>query len=68
MNVNKPNKSNFSMGDSKKFLRLPAVKEKTGKSRSSLYLMMYKGEFPRPRPIKLGERSVAGLNRTSMRG
>lgn len=42
-----------------KILRLPAVKEKTGKPRSSLYLMVAKGEFPKP--IKLGKRSVGWL-------
>lgn len=42
-----------------KILRLSAVKEKTGKPRSSLYFMVAKGEFPKP--IKLGKRSVGWL-------
>lgn len=40
-------------------LRLPAVRKKTGKPRSSLYLMIANGEFPKP--IKLGKRSVAWI-------
>ena len=32
----------------KQFLRLPAVKERTGYSRSALYALMAKKEFPRP--------------------
>lgn len=39
-----------------KILRLPAVKAKTGLSRSSVYLFMARGEFPRS--VSLGERSV----------
>jgi len=31
---------------SKKFIRLPEVKNKTGLSRSSIYLRMSNGEFP----------------------
>lgn len=41
---------------SENILRLPAVKARTGLSRSSLYLKITKGQFPRP--IALGERSV----------
>jgi len=41
---------------SEKVLRLPAVQEKTGKSRSSIYLAIANGAFPNP--IKLGQRSV----------
>lgn len=37
-------------------LRLPHVKSRTGLSRSTLYLMMAEGRFPRP--IKLGDRAV----------
>lgn len=37
-------------------LRLPAVKERTGLSRSSIYLKVSNGEFPRP--IKLGKRAI----------
>jgi prophage regulatory protein len=40
-------------------IKLPALKEKTGKSRSSLYLMIANGSFPKP--IKLGRRSVGWL-------
>lgn len=42
-----------------KFLRLPAVCSATALPRSSIYKAMEDGEFPRP--IKLGERSVAWL-------
>lgn len=38
-------------------LRLPAVKDATGLSRSGLYALMDKGEFPRP--IRIGQRAVA---------
>lgn len=37
-------------------LRLPAVKELTGYSRSTIYLYMESGLFPKP--IKIGSRSV----------
>lgn len=37
-------------------LRLPAVKGRTGASRSTLYLRIQQGLFPRP--VKLGQRSV----------
>ncbi len=40
-------------------LRLPAVKERTGLSRSSIYLRMAKNEFPRP--ISLGDRAVGWI-------
>ncbi|MBA6296595.1 AlpA family transcriptional regulator [Colwellia sp. MB02u-9] len=39
--------------------RLPAVKDKTGLSRSSIYLRMSKGEFPQS--ISLGDRAVGWL-------
>lgn len=42
-----------------KILRLPAVKEKTGKARSSIYSMIDQNLFPKP--IKLGARSVGWL-------
>jgi prophage regulatory protein len=42
-----------------KLLRLPAVSSITGKKRSSIYLMMANGEFPKP--IKLSKRSVGWL-------
>ncbi|NEK15692.1 AlpA family transcriptional regulator [Rhizobium leguminosarum] len=38
-------------------LRLPAVIEATGMSRSTIYDMMSKGTFPRP--VHLGKRLVA---------
>ena len=37
-------------------LRLPAVKERTGLSRSTIYLRIAKGEFPAP--VSLGGRAV----------
>jgi len=37
-------------------LRLPAVKARTGLSRSTIYLKISKDEFPKP--ISLGERAV----------
>ncbi len=40
-------------------LRLPAVIERTGLSRSSIYLRMAKNEFPRR--ISLGDRAVGWL-------
>jgi|TARA_R110000744_G_scaffold351032_2_gene456796 prophage regulatory protein len=39
--------------------RLPEVKNKTGLSRSSIYLRMSKGEFPQS--ISLGSRAVGWL-------
>ena len=45
---------------SKKLIRLPAVKDKTGLSRSSIYLRMSKGEFPNS--ISLGGRAVGWLD------
>ena len=39
--------------------RLPAVKDKTGLSRSGIYLGMSKGEFPQS--ISLGARAVGWL-------
>ncbi|GAB6144200.1 hypothetical protein JCM12294_16380 [Desulfocicer niacini] len=43
----------------KKFLRLPAVKAKTGLSKSTIYLMIRKGAFPAP--VKLGPRTSGWL-------
>jgi prophage regulatory protein len=40
-------------------LRLPAVKERTGLSRSSIYLRISNNEFPTP--ISLGGRAVGWL-------
>lgn len=42
-----------------KVIRLPAVKDQTGLSRSSIYLRMSKGEFPQS--ISLGGRAVGWL-------
>jgi prophage regulatory protein len=42
-----------------KILRLPAVTEKTGLPRSTIYLKISKDEFPSP--IPLGKRSVGWL-------
>ena len=39
-----------------KFLRLPAVRERTGLSRSVIYLRISQGLFPRQ--VHLGERAV----------
>ena len=40
-----------------KFLRLPVVIERTGLSRSTIYEMMDRDEFPRP--VKIGARAIA---------
>lgn len=40
-----------------RFLRLPDVKLRVGLSRSSIYLRMGQGTFPKP--IRLGEHSIA---------
>jgi len=45
---------------SKKFIRLPEVKIKTGLSRSSIYLRMSNGEFPQS--ISLGSRAIGWLD------
>lgn len=44
---------------SNKVIRLPEVKNKTGLSRSSIYLRMSLGEFPLS--ISLGERAIGWL-------
>ncbi len=41
---------------SQNILRLPAVLERTGLSRSTVYLMVSKNKFPPP--VSLGERAV----------
>ncbi len=41
---------------SERILRLPTVKQKTGKSRSSIYFDMANGSFPLS--VKIGQRSV----------
>ncbi len=40
-----------------RLLRRPEVEARTGLSRSSIYAMMERGEFPRPR--RIGQRAVA---------
>jgi prophage regulatory protein len=45
---------------SKKIIRLPEVKSKTGLSRSSIYLRMSNAEFPQS--ISLGSRAVGWLD------
>jgi prophage regulatory protein len=45
------------MADS--ILRLPVVKTRTGLSRSTIYLRVSQGRFPRP--VRLGERAVGWL-------
>ena len=40
-----------------KHLRRPAVEDATGLSRSTIYEMMDRGDFPRP--IRVGRRAVA---------
>jgi len=45
---------------SKKIIRLPEVKNKTGLSRSSIYLRMSNGEFPQS--ISLGSRAIGWLD------
>jgi len=40
-------------------LRLPAVKARTGLSRSTIYLRVSKGTFPKP--ISLGSRAVGWI-------
>jgi prophage regulatory protein len=42
-------------------LRLPAVKQSTGLSRSTIYLRVAEGTFPRP--VSLGGRSVGWVER-----
>ena len=46
----------FSSGKNQKIIRLPEVINRTGISRSQIYLMVSRGEFPAP--VKLGRRSV----------
>lgn len=41
-------------------LRLPAVKARTGLSRSTIYLRVAEGKFPRP--VSLGARAVGWLD------
>jgi prophage regulatory protein len=46
--------------DTVALLRLPEVRQRTGLSRSSIYALAARGEFPRP--ISLGRRSVAWVD------
>ena len=46
---------------SHKVLRLPSVKELTGLSRSTIYLRIKRGDFPKP--ISLGDRAVGWLEK-----
>ncbi len=49
------------MNSSTTILRLPAVKERTGLSRSSIYLRISEGLFPKP--ISLGGRAVGWIEK-----
>jgi len=42
-----------------KILRLPAVKARTGLSRSTIYLRISEGSFPKP--VSLGSRAVGWI-------
>lgn len=44
-----------------KIIRLPAVKEITGLSRSSIYLRMSNGEFPRSISLGTNSRAIGWL-------
>jgi prophage regulatory protein len=46
---------------SKKFIRLPEVKNKTGLSRSSIYLRMSNGEFPHSISLGIYSRAIGWL-------
>ena len=46
---------------SHKILRLPSIKDRTGLSRSTIYLRIKKGDFPKP--ISLGDRAVGWLEK-----
>jgi prophage regulatory protein len=41
----------------RKFIKLPEVIDTVGKSRSSIYMAIKKGEFPAP--VRIGARAVA---------
>ena len=49
-----------------RILRLPSVRERTGLSRSSIYLRISEGRFPRP--ISLGNAPSAGWSPRSPSG
>jgi prophage regulatory protein len=53
------------VGQTKKFLRLPQVKDSTGLSRTSIYRKIAAHEFPRP--IHIGQRSVAWVEADVLR-
>ena len=40
-----------------RFIRRPAVENRTGLSRSTIYLLMQTGQFPKP--VRIGGRAVA---------
>ena len=46
---------------SKKFIRLPEVKNKTGLSRSSIYLRMSNRQFPQSISLGVGSRAIGWL-------
>lgn len=50
---------NYEASNSLKIIRLPAVQNRTGLSRSAIYLKISKGEFPSS--ISLGVRAVGWL-------
>ena len=50
----------YSMGPTKKFIRLPEVINRTGYRRTSIYEKISEGTFPAP--IKLGPRAVAWVS------
>ena len=53
------NEMESDMTATPRILRLPSVRERTGLSRSSIYLRISEGRFPKP--ISLGERAVGWL-------
>ena len=53
-----PTKSTYSTRQ-QRILRLPEVKSKTGLGRSTIYVLMANGEFPRS--IRIGARAVGWL-------
>ena len=40
-----------------RFIRRPAVEDQTGLSRSTIYMLMQNGQFPKP--VRIGGRAVA---------
>lgn len=47
------------MSGNERIMRLPAVQRRVGLSRSQLYVLIGRGEFPAP--VKLGARAVGWL-------